>query len=100
MLICQASKAFAPHLYTCTAWAFPLYGSVKDAMFHIQCALVVQDFALIQAKALAVHKQFNRHPIGRVSQLLFTYINTIDAPKQPVSSISSSMTSLTGAPLP
>src|SRR5215469_4064038 len=82
MLICQASKAFARHLYTCTPWAFPLHGAVKDAMFHIQRALVVQDFALIQAKALAVHKQFNRHPIRRVSQLLFADIDTIEDTKQ------------------
>ncbi len=67
-------------------------------MFHIQRALVVQDFALIQAKALAVHKQFNQQPIGRVSQLLFTYIDTIEDTKQQGCGICSWIAFFEGAP--
>src|SRR5436309_1788806 len=63
-------------------WALPADRATEDAVVNVQCALVVKNVALIQAKAFAIDEELNQEPVGSIGKLLFAYRDIIENAKE------------------
>src|SRR5579883_850794 len=70
MLVGQAREAFNRDEQAHTVRAFPAHSAVQHSVGHIKRALILQDLSPVEAETLAVHKQLEGQPVGRVRQFL------------------------------